>query len=275
MAPHTHTHKEAKKRKHADHEDHSASKKSRLTVEKSIAVPDMTAFSEVSVRLYLHLAPTWAGKTTEGINEQLNAFLMKYIPEVDGIVVAHSGLRFETANGRIMYDSPFSHFFIRVKLLVWKPNKGEKLVGKINLQSPDHIGLLIYGTFNASIPREHISQAHYEWRASTQEDQAEEESDEADEADQEQPYEYKKNEFGEWIDKESGQGVADNNGVIEFNVVNLVSANDILTVTGALLAPSAKDNTTSLALDDTSAPKLQEKSKKDKKEKKKSKKEKS
>jgi hypothetical protein len=79
MAPHTHTHQEAKKRKHAEHEDHSTSKKSRLTVEKSTAVPDMTAFSEVSVKLYLHLAPTWAGKTTEGINEQLNAFLMKYV----------------------------------------------------------------------------------------------------------------------------------------------------------------------------------------------------
>lgn len=92
------------------------------------------------------------------------------------------------------------------------------------MQSPDHIGLLIYGTFNASIPREHISQTHYEWRASTQEDQAEEESDEAEEADQEQPYEYKKNEFGEWIDKKSGQGVADNNGVIEFNVVKYVSS---------------------------------------------------
>jgi DNA-directed RNA polymerase I subunit RPA43 len=88
------------------------------------------------------------------------------------------------------------------------------------LQSPDHIGLLIYGTFNASIPREHISQAHYEWRASSQEEQPEEETDEQEESDQ--PYEYKKNEFGEWIDKASGQGVADNNGVIEFNVVKYV-----------------------------------------------------
>jgi hypothetical protein len=56
---------------------------------------------------------------------------------------------------------------------------------------------------------------------------------------------------------------------------SLVSANDILTVTGALLAPSEKDNTTSPALIDTSPPQVKESSKRDKKEKKKSKKEKS
>jgi DNA-directed RNA polymerase I subunit RPA43 len=168
--------------------------------------------------------------------------LPRYVPEVDGIVVAHSGLRFETANGRIMYDSPFSHFFVRVKLLVWKPNKGEKLgmricysifdlktkiqqfnfhcfytVGKINLQSADHIGLLIYGTFNASIPREHISQAHFEWRASAEEEKQPEEEESAEET--EKPYEYTQSEFGEWVVKATGQGVGQDNGVLEFSVV--------------------------------------------------------
>jgi DNA-directed RNA polymerase I subunit RPA43 len=77
MAPHAHH--DAKKRKHADNDDHAASKKSRLTVLDSNPVPALSAFSEVSVKLYLHLAPMWIGKTVEGINEQLNAFLMKYV----------------------------------------------------------------------------------------------------------------------------------------------------------------------------------------------------
>lgn len=77
MAPHAHH--DAKKRKHVDHDDHAASKKSRLTVVNSTPVPAMSAFLEVSVKLYMHLAPMWIGKTLDGINEQLNAFLMKYV----------------------------------------------------------------------------------------------------------------------------------------------------------------------------------------------------
>jgi DNA-directed RNA polymerase I subunit RPA43 len=49
------------------------------------------------------------------------------MPEVDGIVLAHSDVKLLTENGRVLYDSPFCHFFISVKLLVWKPKKGTKL----------------------------------------------------------------------------------------------------------------------------------------------------
>ncbi|KAH8553322.1 hypothetical protein BGW37DRAFT_257619 [Umbelopsis sp. PMI_123] len=267
MAPHAQ--QEAKKRKHADQGDDVASKKSRMTVLNAKPRSEFSAFSEVSIRLYIHLAPMWVNKPIEGVNEQLNAFLMKYIPEVDGVVVAHSGLRMEAADGRIMYDCPFSHFFIRVKLLVWKPNKGEKLVGKINLQSPDHIGLLIYGTFNASIPREHISQTHFEWRASAEEErQPETEEAEGSSEETEKQYEYTKSEFGEWVTKATGQGVGQNDGILEFSVVNLVSANDILTVTGALLSPPMPKDTTSTDEITREAPSTNEKSKKEKKEKK-------
>jgi hypothetical protein len=54
-----------------------------------------------------------------------------------------------------------------------------------------------------------------------------------------------------------------------------VSANDILTVTGALLAPATSQDTTSSVTGVVEASSTQEKAKKEKKEKKKSKKEKS
>jgi len=56
---------------------------------------------------------------------------------------------------------------------------------------------------------------------------------------------------------------------------SLVSANDILTVTGALLAPATSQDTTSSVTGVVEASSTQEKAKKEKKEKKKSKKEKS
>jgi DNA-directed RNA polymerase I subunit RPA43 len=81
---------EEKKRKHKDSSEKS-SKKKHKSITKIIAPTSpvssvgsaapiaSTSFSEVVVKLYLHLAPVWSGKTMEGVNEQLNAFLMKYV----------------------------------------------------------------------------------------------------------------------------------------------------------------------------------------------------
>jgi hypothetical protein len=82
---------EEKKRKHKDSSEKKSSKKKHKSVTKIIAPTSpassvgsaapiaSTSFSEVVVKLYLHLAPMWSGKTMEGVNEQLNAFLMKYV----------------------------------------------------------------------------------------------------------------------------------------------------------------------------------------------------
>jgi DNA-directed RNA polymerase I subunit RPA43 len=80
---------EEKKRKHKESSEKSHKKKHK-SITKIIAPTSpassigsaspavSTSFSEVVVKLYLHLAPMWSGKTMEGVNEQLNAFLMKY-----------------------------------------------------------------------------------------------------------------------------------------------------------------------------------------------------
>ena len=57
----------------------------------------------------------------------ISASYDRYLPEVDGIVLAHSDVKFVTDKGKILYDSPFFHFFVTVKFLVWKPKRGSKL----------------------------------------------------------------------------------------------------------------------------------------------------
>lgn len=80
---------EEKKRKHKESSEKSHKKKhksitkiiapsSPVSSVGSAAPTVATSFSEIVVKLYIHLAPMWSGKTTEGVNEQLNAFLMKY-----------------------------------------------------------------------------------------------------------------------------------------------------------------------------------------------------
>ncbi|KAI9483882.1 MAG: hypothetical protein EXX96DRAFT_560064 [Benjaminiella poitrasii] len=239
---------EEKKRKHKDSSEKKSKKKhkssTKIIVEESPApssspaIPQASSsFSEIVVKLYLHLAPMWAGKTMEGVIEQLNAFLMKYVPEVDGIVLAHSDIKFVTDKGRIMNESPFSHFFITAKFLIWKPKRGSKLVGRINLQSEDHIGLLIYGTFNASIPKSRIPSSVYEWKINEEEPAAEakqEENEDSDESTEAVTEARQRTQYGEWINKATGASIGGEDGILEFNVMDIIEANDILTVTGSL-----------------------------------------
>ncbi|CAO3593249.1 unnamed protein product [Absidia cylindrospora] len=238
-----------KKRKHSkekkEKKEHKKHKSSATIVETSRrrssvngSTPNSSSFSEVVIKLYIHLAPMWSGKTMDGVNEILNAFLMKYVPDVDGIVLAHSDVELASEKGKVLYDSPYCHFFITAKLLVWKPKKGSKLVGRINLQSQDHIGLLIYGTFNASIPKSRITSDKYEWRASEDNDDDDDNnnnnnSDDDEEA-VEQTEDRSQNQHGEWVVKDSGASIGGDNGSLEFNVVDIIEANDILTVTGSL-----------------------------------------
>ncbi|CAO3609937.1 unnamed protein product [Cunninghamella echinulata] len=190
-----------------------------------------SSFSEVVVKLYIHLAPIWAGKTMDGINDQLNAFLMKHIPQLDGIVLAHSDVELLSEKGKVLYDSPYCHFFIQVKFLIWRPKKGSKIVGRINLQSQDHIGLLIFGTFNASIPKSRISDEKYVWRASEEETTTAEDNESTEQTFDDD----EKNQQGEWIIKDTGLSIGGDDGSLEFNVVDVIEANDILTVTGSVL----------------------------------------
>ncbi|KAI9006239.1 hypothetical protein CLU79DRAFT_712857 [Phycomyces nitens] len=227
-----HKSEKAEKKDKSGKKDKSKKQKTAVIVDAKptspVSTPPSSSFSEMVVKLYLHLAPMWAGKIMEGVNEQLNAFLMKYVPEVDGIILAHNDVQLQSNKGTITQDSPFCHFFIYVKFLVWKPKKGSKLVGRINLQSQDHIGLLIYGTFNASIPRSRIPSDTYEWRVS------DEEEVQSDSGEEEVKEERKRNQYGEWINKSTGVAIGGEEGTLDFTVDDIIEANDVLTVTGSL-----------------------------------------
>ncbi|KAF9134257.1 hypothetical protein BGW39_007567 [Mortierella sp. 14UC] len=201
-------------------------KSTRTTGEASLTAEP---FVEVQAKLYIHLPPCFASKPIEGIQEQLNGFLMRYMPQVDGVVLAHSDLKLLQTSGRIMYDSPYSHFWIAVKLLVWRPVKGTTLSGTINLQSPDHIGLLLYGTFNASIPSEFIPKDKYVFNPSKSYSRPGAHNDDSD-----SHLMATSLTTGEWVHKSTDESIG-HEGVIEFEVSDLVRTNDMLTVTGSLM----------------------------------------
>ncbi|KAJ9090079.1 hypothetical protein DSO57_1006471 [Entomophthora muscae] len=150
-------------------------------------------FFKVTVKLYITLAPCYVDDLTTGISEFLNSYLMRYLDPVQGIVLSHNETKLLQDKGVILYDSPHINFWISTKFLVWRPTLGSRLRGTVQLQSVDHISLLLHGTFNAVILATDIPGSQYEWVENSDENE------------------------GEWVNSATKQPLADN-GALEFYV---------------------------------------------------------
>ncbi|KAF7298268.1 BTB domain-containing protein [Mycena chlorophos] len=158
--------------------------------------------------MVLSVPPVFASNPRDGAHEMLDSMLMRYIPALRGVVLAHSNLTFLKPTASITADCPFLVCHVQFDATVWSPHVGMKLVGKISLCSPDHISLLVHRTFNVSIPRQHIPP---EWTFEPADD-----------------------ERGEWVEGTSGKRLGGEDGYLEFRVVGLTVANSMLSLDGAL-----------------------------------------
>ncbi|KAK9369358.1 hypothetical protein V1509DRAFT_620541 [Lipomyces kononenkoae] len=116
------------------------------------------SFFIVESSMYVSIAPIYSLAPLQGIQAQhLDPLTMTYYPPVSGVVLGCLGVSIDDADGaKVSRDSPFAFVWITAKLLVWRPQRGDILQGRINLQSRSHIGLLTFDVFNASITRDKI-----------------------------------------------------------------------------------------------------------------------
>ncbi|THH03549.1 hypothetical protein EW146_g10410 [Bondarzewia mesenterica] len=128
---------------------------------------------------------------------------------------------------------------------------GMKLAGKINLCSPDHISLLVHRTFNVSIPRHHIPTDQWEFEygpaendpefgATAVEEDAVAADITADKAgggggeEGEGGASQNVDRGGRWIHKVTGDLLGGEDGRLEFTVIGLTIANQMLSLIGSL-----------------------------------------
>ncbi|NXG94272.1 RPA43 polymerase, partial [Stercorarius parasiticus] len=104
-------------------------------------------------RRHVALAPRYLGRKRTGIRAQLDAELLRYSESLRGVPVAYDNIRVVGELGDIYDDQGFIHLNIEADFVIFSPKKGKKLVGIINKVAPSHIGCLIHGCFNASIPK--------------------------------------------------------------------------------------------------------------------------
>ncbi|XP_072185598.1 DNA-directed RNA polymerase I subunit RPA43 [Excalfactoria chinensis] len=114
-------------------------------------------------RRHVALPPRFLGRKRTGIRAQLDAELLRYSESLQGVPLAYDNVKVVGELGDIHDDQGFIHLDVEADFVVFSPKKGKKMVGVINKVAPSHIGCLIHGCFNASIPKpEHMSAA--EWQ---------------------------------------------------------------------------------------------------------------
>ncbi|KAJ7497214.1 hypothetical protein FB451DRAFT_1210500 [Mycena latifolia] len=188
-------------------------------------------FQVIQSSLVVSVPPMFASSPNTGVQEMLDSMIMRYIPALRGVVLAHSNLSFLKPTAAITADCPFLVCNIQFDATVWSPRVRMKLAGKINLCSPDHISLLLHRTFNVSIPRHHIPTDEWEFEhAPAEVEPAEDPEDEGEVP----ANESEERAGGRWVHKITGKPLGGESGYLEFVVIGLTVANEMLSLVGSI-----------------------------------------
>lgn len=166
------------------------------------------AFFESTARLYVHLHPSCLNDPGSALQQELNAKLLQYDETLKGVVLSYDQVKIEDRGGkvRIFGDSHMLNVHVSVRLLLFSPKPGMKLVGEVNFTSAQSIGLLVHGIFNASIQEENIPES---WEFYEEDDE---------------PY---------WATADGGK--VEMGTLVAFEVVEVRNMDDILSIQASIL----------------------------------------
>ncbi|KAL1407075.1 hypothetical protein Q8F55_006488 [Vanrija albida] len=223
-----HKDKSSKKSKEHKHKHHS---KNKLPKAERSAVDG--PFEHRVQRMRLSVPPKFSADWLEGVCETLDGMLMRYVPQLGGVLLAHTKHEFVDDMVRIINECPFGVVEVQFHSIVWAPKVGQVLYGTHSLSSPSHISLLFAKTFNVSIPLNHIPLGKFEFEHTDSPDEDDESSDEEDDGDMfgGSPV----HEVGRWKETATGSQLGAGGARVRFTVIDLHVTNHMLSLTGSLL----------------------------------------
>ncbi|XP_043824728.1 DNA-directed RNA polymerase I subunit RPA43 [Dromiciops gliroides] len=108
-------------------------------------------------RRHVALAPRFLDRKRSGLRQQLDRELLRYSESLQGVPVAYDNLKIVGELGDIYDDQGHIHLNVEADFVIFCPERGQKLLGTVNKVAPSHLGCLVHGCFNASIPKpEHM-----------------------------------------------------------------------------------------------------------------------
>ncbi|KAF3094041.1 hypothetical protein TWF569_011034 [Orbilia oligospora] len=108
---------------------------------------------------YLSISPAYSATPQTGIQrDHLDPLVFKYDSTLDGVILLHQNLRFQSPAAKILGESPFAFVWCLVEFVLWKPTVGMVLEGYVNNVSPSHLGMLYGNVFSVSVTQAGIPQ---------------------------------------------------------------------------------------------------------------------
>ncbi|XP_030003811.1 DNA-directed RNA polymerase I subunit RPA43 [Sphaeramia orbicularis] len=107
-------------------------------------------------RRHIALSPMYLNRMRTGIQEELKDELLRFSQSFNGVPVAYENIQVIGETSAICNDTGYIHMNIQANFIVFQPKQGDKLRGKVNKLGVSHVGCLVHGYFNASIPKPHL-----------------------------------------------------------------------------------------------------------------------
>ncbi|KAK9868896.1 hypothetical protein WJX84_008253 [Apatococcus fuscideae] len=104
----------------------------------------------------VELHPSQCSEALTGVQEILNARLLRYSEDLSGVLLAYNNERILSMQAPVHIYFPYMHVDVAADIVVFCPAPGMPFRGKVIQVGPDYLGLHVLGVFNASIAREHI-----------------------------------------------------------------------------------------------------------------------
>jgi len=120
-------------------------------------------FSRATLTLTVPLPPAYLGSELQGVRCALSELLVKFCPALGGVLLAHGQPRLASSGqyvsshggglalGRIYEELPLVHVRASAEALLFRPELGQVLHGRVASVSSGHVGLLVAGLFNATV----------------------------------------------------------------------------------------------------------------------------
>jgi hypothetical protein len=112
-----------------------------------------TCFQSMEILLKVAMEPIDSLHPTNAVKKQLSNILFKFNDVLEGIPLSFTELKFPPGKeyGRILGSEPWIHVDVITKVSIFKPIVGVKVRGKIVAVSDNHVSILVFAMFNASI----------------------------------------------------------------------------------------------------------------------------
>jgi len=114
----------------------------------------------VHKKLHLLLPPFYCGDIKNSIATIIDRNLIHYDADLGGILASYGKITVLGPKAGIMFNLPNNHINVEGDFYIFNPSVGCCLTGIVNKKSAGHIGCLVHGLFNISLPKPWAVPAH-------------------------------------------------------------------------------------------------------------------